>query len=105
MSGRYEFAPTQAFIDSFAPDDIRRDVIIGMAAGNPYANKYNDIVAGTDNAYVFRLAEMYLIRAEAETCWKAAGRTSAGHRCHQGKGRAGAHNHIRQQLSGISPGD
>ena len=73
MSGRYEFAPTQDFIDSFAPDDIRRDVIIGMAAGNPYANKYNDIVAGTDNPYVFRLAEMYLIRAEAETLLEGSG--------------------------------
>jgi starch-binding outer membrane protein, SusD/RagB family len=73
MSGRYEFAPTQAFVDSFAPDDIRKDVIIGMAAGNLYANKYNDIVAGTDNAYVFRLAEMYLIRAEAETLLEGSG--------------------------------
>lgn len=73
LSGRYEFAPTQTFIDSFAPDDIRRDVIIAVAAGNPFANKYNDIVAGTDNAYVFRLAEMYLIRAEAETLLEGNG--------------------------------
>jgi starch-binding outer membrane protein, SusD/RagB family len=73
LSGRYEFAPTQAFINSFSPDDIRRDVIIAMAAGNPYANKYIDIVAGADNAYVFRLAEMYLIRAEAETLLQGDG--------------------------------
>lgn len=67
MSGRYEFAPTPAFIESFAPDDLRKDVIIGTALGNPFANKYNDIVSGTDNAPVLRLAEMHLIRAEAET--------------------------------------
>jgi starch-binding outer membrane protein, SusD/RagB family len=65
LSGRREFAPKQAFFDSFEETDIRRDVIIGKAGNDLYAKKYHDIEKGTDNVYVFRIAEMHLIRAEA----------------------------------------
>jgi len=65
ISGRYEFAPTEFYINSFAPNDVRRDVSINFFGANPYVFKYNDIETGTDNVYVFRLAEMHLIRAEA----------------------------------------
>jgi len=67
MSGRREIAPTEDLYDSYADDDVRRDVTIGVDGDELYGNKYTDITTGTDNVYVFRLAEMYLIRAEAET--------------------------------------
>ena len=65
MSGRYEFSPPAEFIANFTDNDLRKDASIQMAGTNPYGNKYNDIETGTDNVYVFRLAEMHLIRAEA----------------------------------------
>lgn len=66
LSGRYEFAPTEFYLNSFAPDDVRKDISIRYYGANPYVYKYWDIETGTDNVYVLRLAEMHLIRAEAE---------------------------------------
>ncbi|MFW5792677.1 MAG: RagB/SusD family nutrient uptake outer membrane protein [Bacteroidota bacterium] len=65
LSGRHEFAPTEDFFDSYDEDDLRRDISINVEGSDLYSVKYNDIEQGTDNVYVFRLAEMYLIRAEA----------------------------------------
>lgn len=66
LSGRYEFAPTEFYLNSFAASDVRKDISVKFYGTNPYVYKYNDIETGTDNVYVLRLAEMYLIRAEAE---------------------------------------
>lgn len=66
ISGRYEFAPTDFYLNSFAPNDVRKDISIKYHGANPYVFKYNDIETGTDNVIVLRLAEMHLIRAEAE---------------------------------------
>jgi starch-binding outer membrane protein, SusD/RagB family len=66
ISGRYEFAPTDFYLNSFAASDVRKDISIEYYGVNPYVYKYNDIETGTDNVYVLRLAEMHLIRAEAE---------------------------------------
>jgi len=64
--GRYEFAPTPALIQSFDTADKRLTASIRYDGKNkPYGIKYNDVKGGTDRVYVFRLAEMYLIRAEA----------------------------------------
>ncbi len=65
LSGRYEVAPPQEFIDSFSEDDLRMETSISFEGADPYGNKYTDIQTGTDNVYIFRLAEMHLIRAEA----------------------------------------
>ncbi len=65
LAGRYEFAPTEFYLNSFDPDDLRKDVSVTMAGTAPYAIKFNDVASGTDPVYVLRLAEMYLIRAEA----------------------------------------
>ena len=67
LAGRYEFAPTDFYLSSFESDDLRKDISVTMAGTAPYAIKFNDVAAGTDPVYVLRLAEMYLIRAEART--------------------------------------
>lgn len=64
-SGRYEFAPDSTLVDSYEADDERLEASIAFSGTDPYAIKYSDIETGTDNVYVFRLAEMHLIRAEA----------------------------------------
>ena len=65
LSGRREFAPTEKLFDAFSENDTRRDASIALDGNNLYGIKYHDIETGTDNVYVLRLAEMYLIRAEA----------------------------------------
>ncbi len=62
LNGRYEIAPEASFINSFEPNDQRRNLFLGTT---PYCNKYESIGGGDDNVIVFRLAEVYLLRAEA----------------------------------------
>ncbi len=66
-SGRYEFAPTTNLIQSFEPGDSARlrATIVYDKHKQPFGIKYNEVSSGADRVYVFRLAEMYLIRAEA----------------------------------------
>jgi starch-binding outer membrane protein, SusD/RagB family len=66
LNGRREVAPTSDIISAFDPGDERKDVSIAFEGANAYANKYNDLSIGADNVIVLRLAEMFLIRAEAE---------------------------------------
>lgn len=63
--GRKEISPDTLFIATYDEGDLRKDVTIAQADDGPYVIKYNDISGGTDNVIVIRLAEMYLIRAEA----------------------------------------
>lgn len=65
LAGRYEVAPTNGMIEAYDDNDVRKAVTIDNSGANPYCIKYSDIASGTDNVYLFRLAEMYLIRAEA----------------------------------------
>lgn len=66
LTGRYEVAPTEELIESYEEGDVRLDASIAIDEENyPYGIKYTDITAGTDRVYVLRLAEMYLVRAEA----------------------------------------
>jgi len=65
--GRYEFAPTTTYLNVFDAEDVRKEATVKMAGAAPYATKFNDVASGTDPVYVLRLAEMYLIRAEAKT--------------------------------------
>lgn len=65
LNGRYEVAPSTAVINSFESADIRKEVTIGVDGSNYYAKKYDDLSTGADNVIILRLAEMYMIRAEA----------------------------------------
>jgi starch-binding outer membrane protein, SusD/RagB family len=69
--GRLEYEPTPELVAAYNHNDARFLFNIGEYQ-NPgdtttyYAvGKYNDIASGSDNVIVIRLAEMYLIRAEA----------------------------------------
>lgn len=62
LNGRYEIAPEANLIGSFQQGDTRRNLFVG---NTPYCNKYESIGDGDDNVYIFRLAELYLLRAEA----------------------------------------
>lgn len=52
-------------IGAYEVGDLRRNVTIGMQAGEPFINKYTRANAGSDNIIVLRLAEVLLSRAEA----------------------------------------
>jgi starch-binding outer membrane protein, SusD/RagB family len=66
LNGRREVAPSPDLINAYLPGDERKDVTIAYDGALAYANKYNDLSKGADNVIVLRLAEMYLIKAEAE---------------------------------------
>lgn len=65
LNGRREVAPSPGLVNAFEADDARDTVTLKYAGALAYANKYNDLSVGADNVIVLRLAEMYLIRAEA----------------------------------------
>ena len=67
LTGRYEVAPSDTLIDSFDPaDSLRFAASVAFdTIGNPYCIKYQELVEGSDPVLVIRLAEMYLIKAEA----------------------------------------
>ena len=50
---------------AFPPGDYRREATVYENGGSYYSNKYEDTGNGKDNVILLRLAEMYLIRAEA----------------------------------------
>lgn len=65
LQGRNEFMPSESMDDAYETEDtIRKNASI---ADEGFAYKYRDITNGTDNVIILRLAEMYLIRAEALT--------------------------------------
>lgn len=67
LGGRRGFAPTANLFNAYAATDERRDYNIGFYSGGTrrYGRKYFRIESNDDNVPVLRLAEMYLIRAEA----------------------------------------
>ncbi|MGK7396402.1 MAG: RagB/SusD family nutrient uptake outer membrane protein [Candidatus Cyclobacteriaceae bacterium M3_2C_046] len=64
-TGRFEVAATKELYDAFSNNDIRKGSIVRQSGNSFYINKYDDLVNLSDNSIVLRLAEMYLIRAEA----------------------------------------
>jgi len=65
LGGRYEVSPTEGLINSFAAEDVRLNASFDGFADKPYCKKYHQISSGADRVYVIRLADMYLLRAEA----------------------------------------
>jgi len=66
LAGRYEIAPSDALIQSYETGDQRLSASIAIDVENKvYGTKYEQLSAGSDAVFVLRLAEMYMIRAEA----------------------------------------
>lgn len=65
--GRFEFAVSPQLLAAYAPEDTRRMVRLnaGDAQGRYATTKYPDVSTGTSPTIILRLAEMKLIRAEA----------------------------------------
>jgi len=63
-------APSDKLFDVYEANDIRRDAYIGLTNGKRYVKKHESVFAAKNNIRIvdlkaIRLAEMYLIRAEA----------------------------------------
>lgn len=65
LNGRREVKPAEDLLEAYEENDERFEASIGFEATEAYAIKYDDISIGAENFIVLRLAEMYLIRAEA----------------------------------------
>jgi starch-binding outer membrane protein, SusD/RagB family len=66
LGGWYIFGPDPEIINAYDPSDARFQFNLRDIDGDKYCiTKYNDAATGSDNMMVLRLAEMYLIRAEA----------------------------------------
>lgn len=67
LGGRYDYSPNPTLLAEMSGTDVRANMIVPNpdAGGVLVTNKYTDAENGTDQPAVLRLAEMYLIRAEA----------------------------------------
>jgi hypothetical protein len=65
LNGRREVEPAADLLAAYTGSDKRLTASVAYAGTLPYAIKYDDLSTGSDNFIVLRLAEMYLIRAEA----------------------------------------
>ncbi|HLT34291.1 MAG TPA: RagB/SusD family nutrient uptake outer membrane protein [Aquaticitalea sp.] len=65
LNGRREVQPSESLLEAYETNDERFEVSIAFEGTDAYAIKYDDLSLGADNVIVLRLAEMYLIRAEA----------------------------------------
>jgi tetratricopeptide (TPR) repeat protein len=65
LNGRREVAPDDAILNAYELNDVRYPASIAFEGTLPYAIKYPDLAKGEENVIVLRLADMYLIRAEA----------------------------------------
>jgi hypothetical protein len=64
FGGRREYAPDPGYPGIFEANDTRLTTDVAVVGGSLIFNKYNT-VEGRDDIPIIRLAEMYLIRAEA----------------------------------------
>jgi starch-binding outer membrane protein, SusD/RagB family len=72
LGGRYGFNPSTSLDQAFVAGDTRKAVTIALSGSLDYGVKFNRISTQDDNIPVLRLAEMYLIRAEANARLGAA---------------------------------
>lgn len=66
LNGRREVEPSESLLNAYEAGDERYAASIAFEGTEAYAKKYDDLSLGADNVIVLRLADMYLIRAEAE---------------------------------------
>ena len=64
--GSWVYRPSGELMSLYSSDDLRKNISITSIDGNDMVNKYPSGQTGTDPFIVFRLAEMYLISAEAQ---------------------------------------
>lgn len=66
LNGRREVEPSESLLNAYETGDERYSASIAFDGTNAYSIKYDDLSKGADNVIILRLAEMFLIRAEAE---------------------------------------
>lgn len=66
VSGSYVYKPTDELMNIFEAGDNRKDISVATVTSLNVINKYPSGQSGTDPFPVIRLAEMYLISAEAQ---------------------------------------
>src|SRR5690606_540027 len=66
LNGRREVEPSANLLSAYETGDERLAASIATEGADAYAIKYADLSLGAENVIVLRLADMYLIRAEAE---------------------------------------
>jgi hypothetical protein len=64
--GSYFFVPVDEMYDLYADEDVRKEVTVNYYSGLPMVNKFQGGLQGGDPIIVARIAEMYLISAEAQ---------------------------------------
>lgn len=64
--GSYVYRPARAVMEMYEPTDNRKDISVIVVAGSDCINKYPSGQTGTDPVIISRLAELYLISAEAK---------------------------------------
>lgn len=72
--GSYVYRPTNDVMTMYDDKDKRKEVSIISVGAEPCINKYPSGQTGTDPVVMSRLAEMYLISAEAQGLTKGLGR-------------------------------
>lgn len=64
--GQYAYRPPQDVMDMYEAADKRKEISVTIVSGSNCINKYPSGQAGRDPIIISRLAEMYLISAEAQ---------------------------------------
>jgi hypothetical protein len=65
LTGRREVEPSASILSAYEPNDERYAASIAFSGALAYAQKNKDLAVGDQNFIVLRLADMYLVRAEA----------------------------------------
>ena len=73
-SGSYVYAPAGDVMTMYSDNDLRKEISITTLDNLNFINKYPSGQKGTDPVVISRLAEMYLISAEAQGVEKGLGR-------------------------------
>ena len=73
-SGSYSYAPAGDVMTMYEDNDLRKEISITTLDNLNFINKYPSGQKGTDPVVISRLAEMYLISAEAQGVEKGLNR-------------------------------